>query len=166
MKKSLAIIIVLILIVLGVGVWWFYFGRGGEEGANGGTSGGEQGFIGKIADALKIGTAMKCSWSMGENSATFYIKGGKLRGDVIGAGQKVEYIMRDNCYYYWSEKEDEGVKWCWEPTEAPSWEESMQAAAETYNCQPATVSDSMFNTPSGVDFTDMSEYMQQYMPEE
>jgi len=160
LKKSLAIIIVFILLALGGGGYWFYFRRGEEGTGAPESTPGEQGFIGKLADALKIGTAMKCVWGVGENSATFYVKGGKFHGEATSDGDKVQYIFRDNCSYYWSEGEGEGVKWCWEPTETPDWEEGMQAATEEYNCQPATVSDSLFSLPSGIDFMDVSEYMQ------
>ena len=159
MKKSL-LIVLFVLAVVGVGGYWFYYGRGGEEGADGGAP-EEKGFIGKIADALKVGTAMKCTWSEEDTSTIFHIKGGKLRGSVTTNGDEVEYILRENCMYYWGEEEGEGVKWCWPEAEAPNWEEQLQASAANamYNCQPATVSDSMFNPPSGINFMDMSEYL-------
>ena len=178
LKKSLAIIIVLVLIILGAVGYWFYFGRGGEEGAPSGTTEEgapeEQGFIGKIADALKRGTAMKCTWTYEGDTATFYIKGNKYRGDMTSAeGEKTGYIYRDNCMYLWEEGEKQGMKWCWEPSEGEEytpelWGEEAAAAAfgYEYNCQPATVSDALFSLPSGIDFMDMSELMEQYMPEE
>ena len=170
MKRNFAIIIVLVLIILGAVGLWFCFGRGGGGGGGEGAGEGggeEQGFIGKIADALKIGTAMKCTYSEGDTTAAFYIKGGKLRGSTGTGDDKVDYIIRDDCMYYWGMEENQGVKICWEPAEVPDWEEYMTsaAAAQQYNCQPQTISDSMFSLPSGINFMDMSEYMQQYMEE-
>ena len=105
---------------------------------------------------------MKCTLSEGDTSTIFYIKGGELRGSVTTNSGEMEYIIRDNCYYYWGGGIEQGYKMCWDPTDAdaPNWEESMQAAKEMYNCQPTTISDSMFNPPSGVNFVDLSQYGQ------
>jgi hypothetical protein len=177
LKKNLAIIIVLILAI--IAAVFIYFGVTGRElpfglgGGGGGTSGdgsSSQGFIGKLSDALNLGTAMQCSWEEEGVDATFYVKNNKLRGSVTSNGQTMEYIFRDNCYWYWGESdgEVEGIKMCWDPSEVGdwNWEDQLQAASENYDCKPGTVSDSMFNPPSNVEFMDMSDYMQQYMPSE
>ena len=166
-KKQLTIIIVLILILAAAALTYFLSSGGKGDSTSEGTDGNggtsqEQSFIGKLSDAIKVGTAMKCTWSESEGTASFYIKSNKLRGEVISGDDKMEYIFRDNCYYYWSSNEDEGFKMCWDPTDAdaPNWEESMQAAKEMYNCKSATISDSMFNPPSGINFVDISQWGQ------
>jgi hypothetical protein len=171
LNKNLAIAIVVVLLVVAAVFAYFKitgrelpFGLGGDGTSQDGSS--SQGFLGKLSDALKVGTAMKCTYEEGGNAATFWIKSGKLYGDVTTDGNKVEYIFRDNCMYYWSETEDQGLKMCWEESEAPDWEENLAAATEQYNCQPTTISDSKFSLPSGIEFVDMSDYMQQYMPSE
>ena len=171
LKKSLAI--VALVIVALVSAAFLYCRATGRElpfglGGGGGGGGSSQGFFGKLSDALKIGTAMKCEVSEGDVNASFYLKGGKLRGEVVSPtdGEKVEYIIRDNCMYYWSEKEDQGLKWCWDPSDVADWEENLAAATENYNCKPQTISDSMFSLPSGIEFMDMSSYMQQFAPSE
>lgn len=154
MKKNVAIALVGLLILVGIG-WWYFFGRG---------SGG---FVGSLTDALKVGRALECTAEIEGNTSTFYIKGGKLRGEATYEGKKVGYIFRDNCFYYWQEDESQGMKMCWEEEEeAANWEENLEAASKEWNCKPKTISDSMFNLPSGVEFLDLSEYMQQYMPSE
>jgi len=171
LKRNLAIIIVLVLVLVGGSLAYFRITRrelpfGLGSGGSGSTSQEGQGFFGRLSDALKVGTALKCTYEESGSTATFWVKSGKLRGDVTANGDKLQYIFRDNCMYYWSEDEDQGVKMCWEESEVPDWEENLAAASEQYDCQPATISDSKFSLPSGIEFVDMSEYMQQYMPTE
>lgn len=171
-KKRLTIIIVLILILAAAALIYFGLGNklpfgGKEDSTSGDANGGddtsqEQSIVSKLSDALKVGTAMKCTWSEGDTSTIFYIKGGKLRGSAGTDNGEMEYILRDNCYYYWSTNEEQGYKMYWDPTDADAlnWEESMQAAKEMYNCKSATISDSMFNPPSGINFVDISQWGQ------
>jgi hypothetical protein len=152
LKKNIAIVLVVGLLVLGGAGYWYYTSHGG-------------GFVGSLADALNLGRAMKCTAEIEGSESTFYIKGGKLRGGAAYEGQQVEYIFRDNCFYYWSEEESQGMKMCWDEEEAADWEENLAAASEQWDCKPASISDSMFNVPSDIEFFDLSDYMQQYMTE-
>jgi len=170
LKKNIAIVILVVLLVVGGGFAFFRitgrelpFGLGNVLGGGGGEGGSSQGFIGKIGDALKVGTAMKCTFSEEGVNATFYLKNGKLRGEMTSAtgDEKINYILRDNCMYYWSESEKQGFKWCWEESEAEDWEKNLAEASESYDCKPQTVSDSMFSLPSGIEFADMTDYMNQ-----
>lgn len=168
MRRNLVIAILIILIAAGGGVWWFSFGRGGGGGAPSQEEGApeEQGFVGKIADALKLGKAMKCTWTKEGDTATFHVKGNKYYGEATVEGQKTSYIMRDNCTYFWQEGKTQGFKWCWTPEEAERLMAEFEkgeagvAMGYQYSCQPAVVSDSLFTLPSGVEFMDLSEYME------
>jgi uncharacterized protein YxeA len=172
LKKSLLIIILLVLIAIGGGGYWFFVIRKGGESTTPSTSGesSEEGnFAGSIADALEIGTAMKCTWSYQEDTATFYLKSNKYRGDMTPKGEgKMSYIYRDNCTYFWQEGEKQGVKWCVTPAEGEEYTApdmgsagfSSAALGYEYSCLPTVVSDSVFTLPSGIKFTDFSQYTQ------
>lgn len=185
MKKNLPIIIVLVvvaLVILAVGGWYF-LSKGGQapgmpsEGGQGILVPQEegQGFTGKLKDALTLGQSMKCTWSQdADNFGTAYIKDEKVRTDVTTDGKAAHSIMVDNCTWVWEEGKTEGMKMCYEPTEMEAMEEevtemggmeeipeeySYQAPDIDYTCQPAVVSDSMFNPPSGVNFINPQEMM-------
>lgn len=127
----------------------------------------EESFVGKIADALKLGKVMKCTWSKGEDSTVFYIKSDKYyRGEVTSKGKVGYYLHSSDYTYVWQEGEERGVKWYWTPSvgeeEMPELgEEAVGATLDyEYDCRPATVSDSMFEPPPGINFVDMSQFMQ------
>lgn len=160
MNKKSAIALIIILLVLGVGVWWFFLRGEGGGGGGGGTGGG--GFIGKLSDALSSGKAMKCTVDTEDSKGTFYVKSGMLAGNATSEGQSASFLIKDSCMYYWQEGNSQGYKWCWEAgDESYDWEENLMASSEQYNCQPASVSNSMFDVPSGVSFTDYGSYSPQ-----
>lgn len=135
-------------------MWWFFL-RGNGGGGGGGGGGGSEGFIGSLADALKKGKAMKCIVDAEDSKGTFYVKSGMLAGNATSDGQSASFLIKDNCMYYWQEGSSEGGKWCWDPSkEEYDWEKNLMASSEQFNCQPASVPDSMFDVPSGVTFTD------------
>lgn len=181
MKKALPIIIVVgVLVVVGIGGWYFFL-RGGQvpgmpgEGGQGILAPQEEqkGFTGKLKDALTLGQSMKCTWRQDEeNFGTAYIKNEKVYSEVTTDGKKAYSIMADNCTYVWEEGSTDGFKMCYEPTEevevgeVPETEEmeipqeyEMQTPNVDYSCQPAIVSDSMFNPPAGVNFISPEEMM-------
>lgn len=185
MKKNLPIIIVIGVAVLGalaVGGWYFFL-RGGQipgmpsEGGQGilTPQEGQESFTGKLKDALTLGQSMKCTWNQdADNFGTAYIKDEKVRTDVTTDGKSAHSIMADNCTWVWEEGTTEGFKMCYEPTEMEEMEEvpevvvgeeeipeeySYQAPDIDYTCQPAVVSDSMFNPPTGVNFISPQEMM-------
>lgn len=177
LKKGLVIAIIIILIAaVGAAYWYLYVRTPDEEGTPSATTEeSESGsFVGSIADALKVGTAMKCTWSYQGEDATFYIKGQKYYGEITTAEVgTIKYIYRDNCTYYWQEGQSQGTKLCVTPTEGEEEEydaselESVDASAEAlgyeYSCQTEVITDARFTLPSGVEFLDLSQYLQQYM---
>jgi uncharacterized protein YxeA len=177
LKKSLIIAIIIILIAIGGGAYWYFYVRTPSEESTSPTATEESesgSFVGSIADALKAGTAMKCTWSYQGEDATFYIKGQKYYGEITTAeAGTLKYIYRDNCTYYWQKGESQGTKLCFTPTEGEEEEydaselESVDASAAAlgyeYSCQTEVITDSRFTLPSGVEFLDLSQYLQQYM---
>ena len=168
LKKGLVIVIIIILIAIAGAGYWYFTGRDGtsptstEESSDGS-------FIGNITDALKVGTAQKCTWSFEGDSATFYLKGTKYFGEVTTqAAGKFSYIYRDSCTYYWQEGQSQGMKFCVTPAEGEEYDASnledanisSTALGYEYSCQPAVITDSRFTPPSGVDFLDLSQYLQ------
>ncbi len=105
---------------------------------------------------------MKCTWSTGDFSATGYIKGGKYYTEVMQQGKPGFMIMKDNCMWTWAKEEKQGVKMCFDPTEAEDmWEYEGGGSPTDVNlkCVPTVVSDSKFVLPSDVKFMDMDEMM-------
>lgn len=186
MNKVLPVIIIggVVVVGLGIGGWYFFF-KGGQAPQVPGTptEGGRevqapqegQSFTGKLRDALTLGQSMKCTWRQDENNfGTAYIKNEKIRTDVTTDGESAHSIMADNCTYAWEEGTTEGFKMCFEPAELEEMEEvpevevgeeampegdSYQTPDIDYTCEPAVVSDSMFNPPSGVQFVSPQELM-------
>ena len=181
MNKNLPLIIVGVVVIVGlaIGGWWF-LGRGKQvspptvpsEVGEQAPAEEEEGFVGKLRDALTLGQSMKCTWERDENNfATSYIKDSKIRTEMTQAGEKTYSIMTDDCTYTWQEGETQGFKMCFEPEEGEEVEEVEEGeavtpeeiAAETpdyeYNCEPTIVPDSMFNPPTGVNFMSMEQFM-------
>lgn len=177
MNKALPIVIVVgVVVVLGVGGWYFFL-RGGQAPSVPGVPGVSQeegqGFTGKLKDALSLGQSMKCTWRQDENNfGTAYIKDENVYTEVTVEGEKAYSIMADNCTYAWEEGTAEGFKMCYEPAEVEEMEEMPEVSEEEipeeysfqtpdidYSCEPAIVSDSMFNPPSGVNFINPQELM-------
>jgi len=181
LKKSLSIVIIAVLALISCALIFLGTSRRGflaghqekgepslvEEGGvspeeasqgGGGAAPQEKSFTGKIADALKLGQAMKCTWSEGGITAVSYIKGGKYRSEVTSDGEKINYLYRDDCVYLWGEGEAQGIKWCGVSAEggAPGSEGGAFGAelGYDYSCLPAVVSDSLFELPQGVSFVD------------
>ncbi len=173
LNKGLLIAIIIVLLgAAGAGYWYFYL----REGASPTTteeSSSDGGFVGSIADALKVGTAMKCTWSYQGDSATFYLKGNKYYGEITTQETGTfKYIYRDDCTYYWQEGQSQGTKLCvtlaegeeYDTSDLEAADSSAQALGYEYSCNPEVVTDSRFTLPTGVEFLDLSQYMQQFKP--
>lgn len=178
MKKNLPLIIVGVVVIVGlvVGGWWF-LGKGKQVSIPTTPSGvseqapteqapAEEGFVGKLKDALTLGQSMKCTWKKDEsNFATVYIKDSKIRTEVTQAGKEMASIMVENCTYTWQEGETQGFKVCFEPEEVEEGEamtpEEMTAEMPDYeyNCEPAIITESMFNLPAGINFLSTEQLM-------
>lgn len=182
MKKALPIIIAVVVIAaIAIGGWFLLKNRGimpSTQVPTGGTQEvvtpeEEKGFTGKLKDALTLGQAMKCTWEQDENNfGTAYIKNEKVHTDVTYQGKRAHSIMADDCTYAWEEGAAQGYELCVEPEEVeveeteemePELPEGYEAQAPdvNYNCEPAVVSEAMFELPSGINFINPMELMGQ-----
>jgi FlaG/FlaF family flagellin (archaellin) len=172
LKKGLPIIIAIVVVVV-VGVLaWMFLGKGeismpvpgAEIKKEAGEAGGE--FVGKIKDAVALGTPMKCTYTQGNTSGTSYIQGKKMYGEITAQGKQSFVIIKDNCLWSWSQGEVQGFKTCFEED---FWETGGEATGEgqasiptdtEYRCAPAVFADSKFDPPANVNFMTMEEMMQ------
>jgi hypothetical protein len=170
----IGIVVGVAIVGLAIGGWYFFL-RGGqaplaptqEEVSQEVQAPQEEGFTGRLKDALTLGRSMKCVWQQDENNfGTAYVKSEKVFTKVTVEGKKTNSIMADNCTYVWEEGKTDGFKMCYEPVaeeevetgeipETPSGEPPVsvgQTPDVNYTCEPAIVSDSMFNPPAGITF--------------
>ncbi len=174
MKKIIPIIIAVVVVGAGV-VSWFYFG-GKTAKESGKQEAGQQeevkegeSFSGKLKDMVMRNVPLKCTYSDGEgNSGVGYVKNKKYYGEITTKDGTAYVVMADNCMWSWADKEDQGVKMCFDVEEGEDlwgdWENMDEEARlntpqGSYSCRPATVSDSLFNPPQNIKFMDMNELM-------
>ncbi len=184
MNKFLPIIIAVVVIAaIAIGGWFLLKNRGampsiqapiGETQEAVTPEEETKGFTGKLKDALNLGQAMKCTWEQDEdNFGTAYIKNEKVHTDVTYEGKRAHSIMDGDCTYTWEEGAVQGFELCVEPEEVeveeveemeeaePELPEEYQAQVPdvNYTCEPAVVSDAMFELPSEVNFINPLELM-------
>lgn len=176
MKKLIPVIVILLL--LGVGGYFFLTQKGGTIPLTGqiqnklNESGGN--VISSIQDAILKATPLKCEYPDDKgNTMTTYIKGDKIRGTgQVSADPKSqgEFLMRDNKMYTWDSKTKKGVIIGFNkniPTQTAQISQSPDQKTQTVEnlekyknyCKVAVISDSMFNVPTDVQFTDLEEQM-------
>lgn len=134
-------------------------------------------FKGTLAAAVKLGVPLKCTYVLENGSGEGYIKGKNYRGSMhTKDGDSTEILMKDTCMWTWSSKTS-GMKICYDPTEAQTklWQdmaEKAQASPTTqdarnpepvpnveYDCKPTITTETVFEPPADVTFTDLSEMM-------
>jgi len=173
-------VIIPILILVAAGAGWYFLKGNGAGPINLGGSVKNEAFKGGLAAAVKLGVPMKCSYSIdGEMESEGYIKGKNYRGKMTAEQGKIaEVIMKDNCMWNWDEDTKEGVKFCFENEEGNTmWgdfdeedfenvelPEGYEPPDMEYDCKPAIIADSKFIPPSDVEFVDMQEIMNSFMP--
>lgn len=166
--KNLPLIIIGAIIIIGLAVGgWMFLGKGkpvsgptqvGEEISTE-TPAPEEGFTGKIKEAILRGVPMKCTYSDEKgNSYTGYIRGKNFYVELAGGGKTGYLIMKDDCMWTWNKGETQGIKMCFEPTEGEEsiWE-TESAPQENYTCTPTVVADSLFNPPANINFMELGE---------
>lgn len=130
-----------------------------------------EGFVGKLKDAMNLGTAMKCTWKQGENSyGESYVKGKNVYSEFTNEGKTGYMIMKDDCMYTWEKSNPQGIKMCslktetTEETGEPEQDDfdfsEMKGSAPDdmdYNCSPAVFADNKFSPPSDVKFMDLEQ---------
>lgn len=127
----------------------------------------DESFTGSLYDAIKLGTGMKCTYTLDGKEYEGYVKGKNYRGKVVSQGQVTEVIMSDNCMWTWGGGLEQGIKTCYDPEEADEmiWqgqeeETSVNTGDVSYRCTPSVISDDLFNPPADQNFMDVQEMMQ------
>ncbi|MDO8497428.1 MAG: hypothetical protein Q7S61_02680 [bacterium] len=182
MSKQI-IVVAVIVILLGAGGFFFMSKDStntksptdevSQEGMTEKTGGPKS-----IKDLFSLGTAQQCTFKdTAENGGTVYVSGGKMRGDfttVSGNKTIQSHMIRDDkTSYVWMEGETMGYKMSVESTNQTSPQggtTNTQGSIDLdkkadYSCKPWVVSESMFQMPSNVQFTDLNAMMQQSPPQ-
>lgn len=171
------IVLVVVILLLGVGGYAYYKNSNQQKapGAMQDESQSMQEASPKtLQDLLGLSAAQKCTYSGG----TVYVASGKMRGDFTNSDQgkttTSHMIVMDKTSYVWTEGESNGLKMTFDESQqatASSSEgsEQPQEAAnlekpQDYKCESWVADSSMFELPSGVEFTDMSSFMNSMMP--
>lgn len=175
------IIIVVILLLLGVGAY-FVLGNGKNS-----MMGSAVNKITSAKDMLTASVSMHCEYDENNMHSKVDIKNGAVRVDSTGQteDQNGSIILKGKKMYMWRGTEgyvydipdevDENGKTV---DSQSAQKEDLMKSLEAYKdaCKPAVVSDSIFNPPSDVTFSDVNSMMkqntgdmmkyQQYAPEE
>ena len=125
-------------------------------------------FSGTLAQAMKLGVAMKCTWQTNEGSGESYVKGQDMYLKTMMAGKISHMVKQGDCLNTWQEGQKQGVKFCQTAEASPV--ENLQADGGSYQaqgvdwnmeykCQPDVFSGDRFNLPGDVQFTDLGAMM-------
>jgi uncharacterized protein YxeA len=184
MKKSLPIILV-VLVVGGVGAYLFMNqsgqemmpktpsqqqGQQEEKDMDTDQEAEKENYSGNLMKMINLGVPLKCTFSQGDRySGTMWVKGKNFYNEVTSEEQIGRIIYKDDCMWSWAEGQEKGIKMCFDPDEA---NDVFSGEAETgqtnlptdveFDCRPAVFTDAKFSVPSGVEFMDMDEMMQQF----
>ncbi len=176
------IIIVVILLLLGVGAF-FVLGNGKNS-----MMGSAVNKITSAKDMLTASVSMHCEYEENGMKSKVDIKNGAVRVDSAGTDQEQNgsIILKGKKMYMWrgtegyvydipDEVDENGKTVDSQSTQKEDLMKSLEAYKDA--CKPAVVSDSIFNPPSDVTFSDVSsmmkqnrgdmmKYQQQYVPQE
>jgi len=179
MKKILLIVIVIVLLSGSV-----LRGRKGkvkrevrEEGKVGQESGrvdeeekkekkdekGER-LEGTLKEMMKLGVSLKCSWEEGENSGISYIDDESIYVEIVIKEKKEYMIGKGDCMWIWSSEDKEGVKMCFEDEEERDEVSEIDWEME-YRCVEEKISSDRFDLPDEVEFEDMDDVLETFLPE-
>lgn len=139
----------------------------------------KESFTGNIKEMIALGKPMKCAWKKdNENYGESYIKGKQVYGEVTVSGKKGYIIMKDNCFWDWTEDQNKGIKMCsgdQEEVDQPDFENEQEdvfnklgippagPAEIDYNCIPAVIDDDRFSLPADVNFMEFDDMTQPEM---
>lgn len=134
--------------------------------------------IGSIKEAMGLGTALRCTYAVGEGaqavSSEVYVSGGKFKTSSQVNGVKMEALFDGKTQYMWMSGSNEGMKMemaCLDQlkTSLPASEGTQPSTPEDYqksfdmaknvSCEPAPGTD--FSIPTTVQFTDQCALMEQ-----
>lgn len=134
--------------------------------------------IGSIKEAMGLGTALRCTYAVGEGaqavSSEVYVSGGKFKTSSLVNGVQMEAVFDGKTQYMWMSGSKEGMKMemaCLDQfkdalpagvgTESPTPEDYQKSfdMAKNVSCEPALGVD--FTIPATVQFTDQCALMEQ-----
>gem|GEM_PF-5853384 len=167
----LALLLVAVIIVAGC------MGGGQEGGAAPAEEGAEPtgAQVTDISAAIASGSGYRCDavvTQAGETYAfTWWVKGNNMRGDWSYGGQSWHQIIKGNQAWMWDDTQNTGFVMEIEEAEETAEPESygmytVEDLESDYQgqwaCTPTVVGNERFEVPSGVQFTDLAQLMQQY----
>lgn len=175
-KVIVAAIIVIVALAAGA---FFFMGRNNSntsQTANNPTStqptNVESSDIPEFVKAIQGSGSVKCTYNYEGAATTTYIKNGKVRYETNANGAISNGIVVDKTMYSWVNGQKTGFmmdlsSFAGNITPSPGQPSvkdvtSIRADLEAYkpNCMGETISDSMFEKPSGITFSDYSKMMQ------
>lgn len=126
-----------------------------------------------VKDLLALGTSQKCTYSDDNSSGTFYVSGGKSRGDFTASSgtttTKGHMIADSKTSYVWMDGQRQGYKMSLEDVKTNAQANSSQPSGQNqgvdvnkemnFNCESWTADSSMFALPDGIEFIDLAAMM-------
>ena len=120
-----------------------------------------------LTAAIELGIPLRCSYTIGNTEVQGYVKGDQWRGKIRQEGEEgvAEVIMKDDCMWSWAERDERGMKMCFDTEDGESmWnQDEITDTGVQYICEPAAVNDDLFDPPSEVTFTDVWDMMESGM---
>ena len=123
--------------------------------------------------ALQGTGSVKCTYTYSDMTTTSYIKDGKIRTEMTTKGTTNNSIMMNKVVYSWVTGQKTGIMIDTNAmtasvtpgaTGGPNYKDADSLKSELINykpqCSNEVISDSMFEKPAGVTFTDYSKMMQ------
>jgi hypothetical protein len=181
-----------LIVVIGVGAYWYTSHAPANQSAlEGGQNAIEKakdakemiedkGMVSSIKDAMGLGTAMSCTYTMDSGGqtleSTVQVEGEKFRSESTIAGVKTYALSDGSTQYMWTSATNQGFKMdkaCLEgmkemreestDKEMPSMEDAKAALdmAKNVKCSPASSVD--FTVPTNITFTDQCAMMKDSM---
>lgn len=159
-KKSVIIVVAILLLVGG----YFFVKKGDSSSTSGTTSiSSDSNKPSSLKDLISKGIAQTCTYSNENGKGTFYVSGGKTRGDFEttsgGVTTKGHMLVDSGTSYIWMDGQKTGFKSTFdtsttaEPSSNPSVAQSFDAdASMNYDCKPGVVDSSLFTAPKDVEF--------------
>lgn len=123
-----------------------------------------------IKDAMIKSISLKCDYSTGEIKSTVYLKGKSIYSESETKGIKNYTILKEEKLWAWSDKDKKGIyldlssaKEKPKVGDYKTQEEMVEELeAQKQNCQPAVVSDSLFNPPTTIQFQDLNQLFEKF----
>ncbi|MFC1625627.1 hypothetical protein ACFL1Q_01125 [Patescibacteria group bacterium] len=151
-------LIVIILVIAAAGAVWFFLKGSGGSGVDSLTQKVSESnpFTGSLKAAVALGVPMKCTYEAGGAKYSGIVKGKMYKGKItMQDGEVGTVIMKDNCMYTWSDKDNQGMKTCFEEETYDLWEQAEGSVPGGYTCLPTAVTDAEFDVPAEVNLVDL-----------